>query len=200
MTLCIKSFGQAARSKYLVYRHLFEGDMRWHSALIRLLNFSLNFLAALKLACGITCSSSRWLLREKAANLFSTLTTSHTSFPPSRKSKVFVSSNQTAILLLTHSILFLFRHETLDIAENGKTVSLRHEPRNWDLVVGNAGYHYSHKFWCEINGVRNDKLNFASKAKVGMPDVIRSETLPIYSDHVRREAFSFFAKTLDPID
>lgn len=90
--------------------------------------------------------------------------------------------------------------EIQEIVHKGKTVSLRHEPRNWNLVVGGAGGQFSHKYFCEINGVRNDKLEFASASKVSMPDVIRSETLPIYSDTVRREAFSFFVRTLDPVD
>ena len=68
------------------------------------------------------------------------------------------------------------------------------------MVIGNAGGALTHKYYVEINGVRNDKLNFASRSKVNLPDIIRSETLPIYQEFIRREAFSFFAKVTDPID
>lgn len=78
---------------------------------------------------------------------------------------------------------------------------MRHEPRNWDLVIGGAGRALTDKFYCKINGVRNDELTVASKAeKASMPDILRSETLPIYNDTVRREAFSFFLKTVSPTD
>lgn len=87
-----------------------------------------------------------------------------------------------------------------DMHHKGRTATVRHEARDWNLVIGSAGGRLTHKYYVEINGVRNDELEFASKAKVNLPDIIRSETLPIYSDTIRREAFSFFAKVLDPND
>ena len=76
--------------------------------------------------------------------------------------------------------------DILEVVRNGKTNSFTDNATGWQLEIGNVcNRPRDSKFWLKIGGLRADELPKATRSSVIVPDLAKSDTLPIYTDYLK---------------